>query len=578
MGSDHNKAFRSKIHSLLGSIYDSGTAQSLTDEIVSRVSNLNAQTEQQEKWSEQDTILITYGDSIKDSQKQPLESLETFLNDQLKDIISCVHILPFFPYSSDDGFSVIDFNMVDPALGDWENIQSIGNTFELMFDLVLNHMSSQSEWFHKFLKNDPEFKDFFIQLDKDNFDTANVVRPRASSPFVPVKVGDQDSYVWATFSHDQIDLNFDNPRVLLKVIDIILFYFENKAKFIRLDAVGFLFKRSGTSCIHLPETHAAIKLIREISEAANQQSVIITETNVPNKENLSYFGNGNEAHMIYNFSLPPLILHALIKGTSRSLKTWMMSMPPSLPGCCYLNFTASHDGIGLRPLEGLIPAEEVTELIDIMKRHGGAISYRATADGKEVPYEINVSLYDAYKGNDKSEDQLQRERFLCSQVIMMGLEGIPAFYIHSLLSTGNDYEGMKERGHNRAINRHRWDYSFLNQDLAGDTERARIFSDLKDLIKKRKQQPAFHPNATQFTIQLGDQIFAFWRQSLDRKQSIFCIHNVTASNVSFNIADINLVITDDWFDIISQKDITDSVTEMELAPYECLWISNYRAS
>ena len=200
-----------------------------------------------------------------------------------------------------------------------------------------------------------------------------------------MKVGDQDSHVWATFSHDQIDLNFDNPRVLLKVIDIILFYFENKAKFIRLDAVGFLFKRSGTSCIHLPETHAAIKLIREIAEAANQQSVIITETNVPNKENLSYFGNGNEAHMIYNFSLPPLILHALIKGTSRSLKTWMMSMPPSLPGCCYLNFTASHDGIGLRPLEGLIPAEEVTELIDIMKRHGGAISYRATADGKRGP-------------------------------------------------------------------------------------------------------------------------------------------------------------------------------------------------
>lgn len=443
-----------------------------------------------------------------------------------------------------------------------------------MFDLVLNHISQESSWFQGFLAGDAKYKDFFVEVDPENFDTTNVVRPRASSPMVSVKAGDQETHVWATFSHDQIDLNFDNPAVLLEVIDIILFYIQNKAQFMRLDAVGFLFKRSGTACIHLPETHAAVRLIREITEAVQPSSVIVTETNVPNRENLSYFGNGNEAHMIYNFSLPPLVLHALVKGTSSSLKAWMMSMPPSPPGCCYFNFTASHDGIGLRPLEGLITKEETNELIEVMKRHDAQISYRAAANGDQVPYEINVSLFDALKGNTAGIDNLQVERFLCSQTIMMGLEGIPAFYIHSLLATENDLEGMQARGHNRAINRRRWNRTELENDLEQNKQRATVFNTLREIIQKRTKQLAFHPNATQFTIQLGDEIFAFWRQSLDRKQSIFCIHNVTAKPVDFKLTDINLVVTDQWFDILSDQQFEESADNIVLEPYACMWISN----
>lgn len=569
--------FQQKILNYLAIMYDGEIATKVAEQIQEKVAAARMRDHSEEpveKWSEKDTILITYGDSIIDDENPPLKNLELFLQKHLAQHINCVHILPFFPYSSDDGFSVIDYKQVAPDLGNWEHINALGKGFKLMFDLVLNHISQESSWFQGFLAGDAKYRDFFVEVDPENFDTTNVVRPRASSPMVSVKAGDQETHVWATFSHDQIDLNFDNPAVLLEVIDIILFYIQNKAQFMRLDAVGFLFKRSGTACIHLPETHAAVRLIREIAEAVQPSSVIVTETNVPNRENLSYFGNGNEAHMIYNFSLPPLVLHALVKGTSSSLKAWMMSMPPSPPGCCYFNFTASHDGIGLRPLEGLITKEETNELIEVMKRHDAQISYRAAANGDQVPYEINVSLFDALKGNTAGIDNLQVERFLCSQTIMMGLEGIPAFYIHSLLATENDLEGMQARGHNRAINRRRWNRTELENDLEQNKQRATVFNTLREIIQKRTKQPAFHPNATQFTIQLGDEIFAFWRQSLDRKQSIFCIHNVTAKPVHFKLTDINLVVTDQWFDILSDQQFEESADKIVLQPYACMWISN----
>ena len=303
---------------------------------------------------------------------------------------------------------------------------------------------------------------------------------------------------------------------------------------------------------------------------------LITETNVPNRENLSYFGNRDEAHLIYNFSLPPLILNALLQGSSEHLKTWMMSMPPAPLGCAYLNFTASHDGIGLRPTEGLLSAEEYATLLKMMQQFGGLISLRKNPEGTESPYEINISLFDALKGTAQGEDEWQIERFLCSQTIMMALEGIPAFYLHSFLATPNDYAGVVQTGQNRAINRHQWNYPELEQKLQSPhSTTAIVLRELSRRIQIRRRQPAFHPNATQYTLHpMNTSLFAFWRQSIYREQSIFCINNLTARTQELQLSDLNLICIDPWRDLLSGQTLEDIHAQFLLQPYQCAWITN----
>ncbi|MEO1369890.1 MAG: alpha-amylase family glycosyl hydrolase, partial [Acidobacteriota bacterium] len=375
-----------------------------------------------DRWSEDDVMLITYGDSVRRPGEAPLRTLADFLAGPLEDTVSGVHILPFFPYSSDDGFSVIDYRSVDPELGDWAEIREIASRSTLMVDLVINHVSAKSDWFGQFVRGERPGVEYFITLDPET-DTSSVVRPRPDSLLAPVETAAGVRHVWATFSHDQIDLDYSNPDVLFEMVDVLLFYLAQGARWVRLDAVGFLWKRIGTSCMHLPETHEAVRLLRTIAEAAEPRVVLITETNVPNAENLSYFGNCNEAHAIYNFSLPPLLLDALVQGRSKYLKAWMMSMPPAPFGCAYFNFTASHDGIGLRPAEGLLSPGDIEVLTRTMESFGGHLSMRALADGSLRPYEINISLFDALQGTVAGPDSHQEARFLCAQTIMLGLEG-----------------------------------------------------------------------------------------------------------------------------------------------------------
>ncbi|MEO1133748.1 MAG: alpha-amylase, partial [Cyanobacteria bacterium J06639_1] len=354
-----------------------------------------------------------------------------------------------------------------------------------------------------------------------------------------------------------------------------LFYLDTGTTIIRLDAVGYLWKELGTSCIHLTKTHQAVKLFREVIELVSPEAILITETNVPNRENLTYFGNRNEAHMIYNFSLPPLIVNALLQGKSDHLKTWMMSMPPAPLGCAYLNFTASHDGIGMRPTEGLLDTEEYETFLQCMKQFGGEISMRSRPDGTESPYEVNISLFDAMKGTAKGEDKWQVQRFVCSQTIMMSLEGIPAFYIHSLLATPNDRDSVRRTGRNRSINRHQWNYSKLLETLENsESVNAVVFRELSRLIQIRRRQAAFHPNATQYTLHLKRSLFAFWRQSMTRDQSIFSIHNLTARTQKFKLRELNLIDAEPWFDLISETAINFSVDDYTLKPYQSAWITN----
>jgi len=518
-------------------------------------------------WSEKEVALIAYGDSIQREGRMPLEELTAFLSNRLQDALSIVHVLPYFPWTSDDGFAVSDYDSVNPILGDWSHIEVLSKKIRVMSDLVVNHCSASHKWFEQFQRGEKPGCEYFVEASPDD-DLSEVVRPRTTPLLRPTETPSGMRHVWCTFGHDQIDFNFSEPGLLLEFVKILRSHLDHGVGIFRLDAVAFIWKEVGSRSINLPQTHELVRLFRTLIEHVKPDAVIITETNIPNQENLSYFGNCNEAHGIYNFSLPPLLLHALVTGRSFHLKQWMMSMPPAQPGTFYFNFIASHDGIGLRPVEGLLTDEEIDELVVTMKNRGGLISERSLPGGKSRPYEINISLYDALGGD---------AQFFCAHTILLALEGIPALYIHSLLGTRNDYERYERTKHNRHLNRHQWDASELDALLdAEDSHHARILRELLRLIEIRKSQAAFHPNATQFTLHLGGNVFAFWRQSMDRRNNVFCIHNVSDSEQGIPISSINLIATEDWIDLLSGNSLDRKQSHIVLGPYQSIWLANRR--
>lgn len=525
-------------------------------------------------WDQKDSVLICYGDSVLESDQKPLSTLKSFLDTYSKGVIDGVHILPFYPFTSDDGFSVLDYSSVNPSLGEWEDIVAIANDYSLMADLVINHCSARSMWFENFIKDRDPGRNFFFTASPED-DLSAVVRPRTNALLREVETAKGTQHVWCTFSHDQVDLNFKNPQVLKEFVHIIRQYLDHGVRIFRLDAVAFLWKEVGTNCLNLEQTHEVVRLLRSLIEQARPDAVIITETNIPNRQNLAYFGNANEAHCIYNFSLPPLLVNSLVTGNCDYLKQWMMSMPPARNGTAYFNFIASHDGIGLRPAEGLLEEQEIDNLVSTMQQFGGLVSWRTGENGDRKPYEINISLFDALQGTKDGADQYGLQRFICAHAIMLSLEGIPGIYIHSLLGTRNDYQRAENSGHNRAINRHQWNYDSLKSELEDSTSHHyQVYNNLKSLLKIRCNQPAFHPNATQFTLHLGSQLFGFWRQSMDREQSIFCVSNVSNQTQPLDLSDLNLIDTENWYDLISGEQYSEDNHVVNLAPYQTVWITN----
>lgn len=528
----------------------------------------------QNYWDESDCWMITYATSIHESGEPGLQTLQAFCDRYLSDTVNGLHILPFYPFSSDDGFAVTDYLAVNDAAGSWDDIQSIAGRYRLMSDLVINHVSSQSAWFQNFLSRKDPGKDYFKETKPDE-DLSLVVRPRSTPLRTEVETVDGKRWVWCTFGPDQVDLDFGNPEVLLRFLEIIRFYLENGVRVLRLDAVAFLWKEPGTTSLHDQRTHEIIKLLRTLIDFYDPSVMLITETNVPNRDNLTYFGNSNEAHAIYNFSLPPLLIHTLLTGDCRHLKTWMMSMPPARGGTTYFNFIASHDGIGMRPVDGLLSQAERSRLMETLTGFGGRISLRTGPDGAAHPYEVNISLIDALAGTEDGRDEFQIERFVCAHAIMLAIEGIPGIYIHSLLGTPNDNEGLARTGQYRSINRHTWEQEEIVKLLDDpDSVQSIILNRLRHLIKLRREQQAFHPNAVQFTMQLGLQTFGIWRQSSDRRQDIFSISNISNEQQSVELASINLVSTDDWRDLISGDRINEGQTVLELRPYQTVWLTN----
>ena len=569
----------------LNYIYDKIITKEKTLEYSKKINRLinhykksEVKNETKDIWSEDTILLITYADSInKGISGKSIINFGSFYKKYLKKFINSVHFLPFFPSSGDGGFSVKNHFEVDETYGTWEDIKELSKHANIMTDLVLNHASSESQWYNNFLKEKKPGKNYFYIVDKD-YDCSKVVRPRDHNLLSEIKFLNEKKFLWCTFSHDQIDLNFKNPEVLLEFINLILTLASYGIKIFRLDAVAFIWKKSGTTCLNLPQTHEIIKLLRDIVDQLEKDIIIVTETNLPKQENLSYFGKNDEAHWVYNFPLPPLIINTFLFADSSALTKWSMKMPPAQIGNAYLNFIASHDGIGMRPAEGVLTEKEIKKMLQRLKKNGSQFSMRKLSNGEEKVYEANISLFDALKFTDSDEKgRFNLKRFIAAHCIILSIEGVPAFYFNSLFATKNDEKAFDNSGIKRNLNRYKWDYSSLvNLINKKDSIECKSFETFKKIISIRKAQPAFHPNATQFTLNLDKNIFSVWRQSRDRKQSIFSLTNVSSQTIKLNTNKINLIDDEQWFDLLSPNEKKIDGKFIKLNAYQTLWITNFR--
>ncbi len=570
---DLEHGIREKVHFL----YSEEQAEELLPSLMERIKSFQSHhphlKHKKPLLSQADALCITYGDQVNEVGKPPLQSLAEFSRMYLKGVVSGIHVLPFFPYSSDDGFSVVDYYQVNPDLGTWGDFKRLESEFRLMFDAVINHISAQSSWFQAFLQDQPPYRNYFISVDPE-VDLSMVVRPRALPLLTRVSTLSGEKHVWTTFSDDQIDLNFANPEVLLEFIDILLHYVALGAEFIRLDAIAYLWKEIGTPCIHLQQTHSVIQIFRNVLDLAAPHVMLITETNVPHADNVSYFGDGmNEAQMVYNFALPPLTLHTLQTGDSTAISGWAKSLTLPSKQVTFFNFLASHDGIGLNPARGILTEEEIAAIIAKTQSHGGLVSYKQNPDGTRSPYELNINYFDALSNPNSGEpEQIQIDRFVTAHAMMLSMIGVPGIYFHSLFGSRGWREGVALTGRNRTINRQKLQRRVVERELADPGSlRHKVFTRLEKLLRVRASQAAFHPFGKQQVVELAPAIFGLLRTSPDNASRVLCLHNVTPDEAP---VDLGL----DRFGSTSATDLNDPNASyrnklgLSLRPYQVLWL------
>lgn len=534
----------------------------VSNEIMNIIEGKKEKTDVKLKWDESDVVLITYADVVNQSGEKPLKTFKKLQQKYISETFSHIHFLPFFPYSSDDGFSVIDYYEINPDVGDWDLVEEVSKNNRLMIDFVCNHMSKESIWFKEYLSENPKYKDFFIEVDPE-LDYSSITRPRTSSLYHKYKdIDDNIRYIWTTFSEDQIDLNFKNPEVLLEMLRILSFYIDRGAEYIRLDAVGFLWKKLNTSSMHLEETHQVIQLMRHFVDKYAPGVVLITETNVPHLDNISYFGNGyNEAQMVYQFTLPPLLLHSLHTENTTTLTQWAKTIKTPSKETTFFNFLASHDGIGLNPVRGILDELEILELVERVKENGAQVSYKKNPDGSESPYEMNVTYYDAVKGKGDITENI--DRFILLHAILLSLPGVPAIYFNSYFGCENDQVGFVNKGYPRAINREKFEIQALINRMMDENSGSKIRSTLEQLIKTRRKELVFHPDSEFEVIDKGDSNILWFTRS-NGNLKIECIYNFTNESRTYSL-------NDEMKDIVTDKVYKK---EVNISPYGFVWLKN----
>ena len=565
-----------KISSILNTIYKPNLVKKdidyFKDQIIQIIKKFNKKNSKKKfRISEQTSLVISYGDNIYANNTNSIKVFQNFYKKNLSKYFNAVHFLPFYPSSSDSGFAVKDHYRIEKKIGSWSDIKKISKFNNVMADIVINHSSARGLWFKNFLKKKRPGKDYFLTVNS-KFDVSKVVRPRDHKLLKKIDIFKKSDYLWRTFSPDQIDLNFKNPVVLLRFIKIMIHLVNNGVRIFRLDAIAYLWKKDGTNCINLKQTHQIVKLLRIITNLLNVQTVIITETNLPEKENLSYFGKNDEANWIYNFSLPPLLIHAFLFENSSYLNKWSKSLPNAKLGNSYLNFIASHDGIGMRPTEGILNKKSLNSFLKRLKKNGSKFSYRKVQNKSKKVYEANITVFDALKKTDfDTNGKFFLQRYIAAHAIMISFEGIPAVYFNSLFGKSNDDAKYVITGNNRDINRYKWNYKNITKKLSNKNSKQSIFfKNLRKLLDVKKKQKAFHPNAKRLNINLGSKIFCFKRISLDKKQTIISITNCSSVNQYPKLAKKY----SKWKNIInSQINFTDNKT-LKLKPFETIWLSN----
>ena len=555
-----------KINKLIDLIYGETFTDTHRKVLLEKIGNAASLITEKRKsgWDEKDVVLITYADQFSAAGESALPVFTRFYNKWLSHSFSHVHLLPFYPWSSDDGFSVIDYHEVAPETGTWSDIAELKQSASLMFDYVCNHMSAKSQWFANYLQQTPGYEDFFISVDPKT-DLSAVTRPRALPLLTPFTLHDGSvRHLWTTFSEDQIDLNFASPDVLIAMVDVLLHYLMEGANYIRLDAVGFMWKIPGTHCIHLEQTHQLIQLFRAITEAVAPGTVIITETNVPHKDNISYFGNGeNEAQMVYQFSLPPLVLHAIHRQDVRTLSQWASSLELPSTKTTWFNFLASHDGIGLNPLRGILPESDILSLVEKLQQEGALVNWKNNPDGTRSPYEINVTYLDALSPKNAADNE-RIARFILAHAVLLSFPGVPAIYIQSVLGSRNDYEGVERLGYNRAINRKKYIAGEIDSELSNTTGiRHKIFKQLSELIAIRRAEQVFHPDSHALFETSGKHILKIIRVAKNGER-ITALFNFSQYIQTVNSEGIS------GTELIAKENI--SGTTLTLNPWQVMWI------
>lgn len=555
-----------KINKLIDLIYGETFTDTHRKVLLEKIGNAASLITEKRKsgWDEKDVVLITYADQFSEAGENALPVFTRFYNKWLSHSFSHVHLLPFYPWSSDDGFSVIDYHEVAPETGTWSDIAELKQSTSLMFDYVCNHMSAKSQWFANYLQQTPGYEDFFISVDPKT-DLSAVTRPRALPLLTPFTLHDGSvRHLWTTFSEDQIDLNFASPDVLIAMVDVLLHYLMEGANYIRLDAVGFMWKIPGTHCIHLEQTHQLIQFFRAITEAVAPGTVIITETNVPHKDNISYFGNGeNEAQMVYQFSLPPLVLHAIHRQDVHTLSQWASSLELPSTKTTWFNFLASHDGIGLNPLRGILPESDILSLVEKLQQEGALVNWKNNPDGTRSPYEINVTYLDALSPKNAADNE-RIARFILAHAVLLSLPGVPAIYIQSVLGSRNDYEGVERLGYNRAINRKKYIAGEIDSELSNTTGiRHKIFKQLSELIAIRRAEQVFHPDSHALFETSGKHILKIIRVA-KKGERITALFNFSQYIQTVNSEGIS------GTELIAKENI--SGTTLTLNPWQVMWI------
>jgi sucrose phosphorylase len=530
--------------------------------------------------TERDAILITYGDQVREPNVPPLQTLADFCARHLAGVVSGIHLLPFYPYSSDDGFAVIDYRAVNSALGNWDDVARLGQHFRLMFDAVINHVSASSAWFQGFQRDEPRYRDYFI-VAPDGVDLSRVVRPRALPVLTRFATPGGAKNVWTTFSADQIDLNYRNPDVLLEIVDALLGYMSRGAEFIRLDAIAYLWKEIGTPCIHLPQTHRVLQLFRAVLDEIAPHVMLVTETNVPHADNVAYFGDGtNEAHLVYNFALSPLMLHAFHTGSAATLARWAAGLALPSRRVTFFNFLASHDGIGLNPARGILTDAEINALAARAQAHGGLVSCKNDPGGGASPYELNINYFDALSDANANEPlDTQIDRFIAAHAIMLALVGVPGIYFHSLFGSRGWRQGVALTGRARAINREKLARAALEHEVSdAASRRHRVFARWKQLLQVRAAHPAFHPHGEQRVADCGAEIFAVLRGAPRGEEQVLCLHNVSDQpRVVESALGFGDFQTESLTDLVTNQSIEIAgSSRLRLHPYQFLWLTQGR--